>query len=43
MDARDPEVLQPASQLSIPIDGAAVEETSYITLLFDYRSVRNNL
>jgi hypothetical protein len=38
----DPEVLQPASQLSIPIDGAAVEEASYITLLFDYRSVRNN-
>jgi hypothetical protein len=32
---------QPVSDLSIPVDGATSEETSYTTLLFDYRSVRN--
>lgn len=37
-----PEVAQPASDLSIPVDGASAEERSYTTLLFDYRSVRHN-
>jgi hypothetical protein len=33
---------QPGFDLSIPVDGASIEEASYTTLLFDYRSVRNN-
>jgi hypothetical protein len=40
--ARRPADAQPDSELSIPVDGASDEETSYTTLLFDYRSVRNN-
>jgi hypothetical protein len=34
--------MQPASELSVPRDGASVEETSYTDLLFDYRSVRSS-
>jgi hypothetical protein len=33
---------QPASELSVPGDGASVEERSYTDLLFDYRSVRDS-
>jgi hypothetical protein len=40
--ARRPDEAQRASELSIPLDGASVEETSYTTLLFDYRSVRSH-
>jgi hypothetical protein len=38
--ARRFDYAQPASELSIPVDNASAEETSYTTLLFDYRSVR---
>jgi hypothetical protein len=40
--ARGPDDAQPASELSVPGDGASVEETSFTELLFDYRSVRNH-
>ena len=34
--------VQPASRLTVPDDGISVEESSYTTLLFDYRSVRKS-
>jgi hypothetical protein len=40
--ASAPAHAQPASELSVPGDGACVEERSYTDLLFDYRSVRRN-
>ena len=40
--ARRPDDAAPNSEPSIPIDGVSVEEGSYTTLLFDYRSVRNH-
>jgi len=40
--ARRADDAQRPSELSIAADGDSVEETSYTTLLFDYRSVRNH-
>jgi hypothetical protein len=40
--ARGQDDAQPASQLSVPDDGACAQEISFTKLLFDYRSVRDH-